>query len=106
VFCAQALHAQGHATIPSYCTRGLHPFTIAVAEGVFDVWGTPSSGVLCLLRWPQPDKAPNMPMPLVLMERGSKRLQLVARSIREYVARLLLEEDMREGEHLIAATAT
>jgi hypothetical protein len=38
-----------------------------------------------------------MEMPVVLMERGAKGMNLVARSPREYVTRTLAEEDFEVG---------
>lgn len=56
-------------------------------------------GVLCALRWPQPSSNKNMEIPIVLMERGSRNMQLVARSAKEYTARVLAEEDLAAGVH-------
>jgi hypothetical protein len=84
--------------VPPYSNRGLHPYAIALAEGAFHAWGQESdSAVVCLIRWPQPGRYPNMEMPVVLMERGAKGMNLVARSPREYVTRTLAEEDFEVG---------
>ena len=93
----QTLQAQGYQSLPCYRTGGLHPLTISLVEGTIDVWGQKQQGVLCFLRWPQPAKQPNMEVPLVLMQRGQKRMQLVARSAKEYITRLLMEEDLAAG---------
>lgn len=96
----QTLKAQGHEPIPGYRNLGLHPYAIAMAEGTVDVWGEPVQGVLCALRWPQPSSNKNMEIPIVVMERGSRSMKLVARSAKEYTARVLAEEDLKAGTHL------
>lgn len=76
---------------------GLHPYAIALAEGSFDVWGEEVEGVLCLLRWPEPKEVVNMEMPIAVMGRGKRNMQLVARSPTEYTKRVLVEEDRAAG---------
>ena len=93
----QTLGCQGLQAIPPYSNRGLHPYAIPLAEGDFRAWGDKQTGVVCVLRWPQPGKCPNMEMPVVVMTRGAAGMQLVARSAREYVARALAEEDRATG---------
>lgn len=95
--CVQTLETQGLQAVPSYSTRGLHPFAIPLAEGEFQAWGNRQTGVVCVLRWPQPGKYPNMEMPVAVMTRGARGMQLVARSAREYIARALAEEDRTTG---------
>jgi hypothetical protein len=85
---------------------GLHPYAIAMAEGTIDVWGEPMQGVLCALRWPQPSSHVNMEIPIVLMQRGSRNMQLVARSPKEYTARVLAEEDLKAGMHFLSLCLT
>lgn len=98
----QTLKAQGHDPIPGYWNMGLHPYAIAMAEGSIDVWGEPMQGVLCALRWPQPSSHTNTEIPIVVMQRGSRNMQLVARSAKEYTSRVLAEEDMKAGVHLLS----
>lgn len=98
----QTLKAQGHNPIPGYRNLGLHPYAIAMAEGTIDVWGEPMQGVLCALRWPKPSSHTGMEIPIVVMERGSRNMQLVARSAKEYTARVLAEEDMKAGVHFMS----
>jgi hypothetical protein len=93
----QTLKAQGHDPIPGYRNLGLHPYAIALAEGDFDIWGQAAGGVLCALRWPQPSANENMEIPIVLMARGGRQMQLVARSAKEYTTRVLVEEDLKAG---------
>ena len=93
----QTLRAQGFKAVPPHSTQGLHPLAIALAEGNLSLWGKQGQGVLCVLRWPQPEKQPKMALPLVFMQRGSGSMQLVARSAREYVTRVLAEEDSSSG---------
>jgi hypothetical protein len=93
----QTLQAQGLQLVPSYSNRGLHPYALAMAEGAMEVWGKPMDGVLCVVRWPQPSKYPNMEMPIVVMKRGGSHMTLVARSAKEYVTRVLVEEDLKAG---------
>lgn len=91
------LKVQGLDPIPGYRNLGLHPYAIAMAEGTIDVWGESVEGVLCAVRWPQPSANTNMEIPIAVMQRGSTNMQLVARSAKEYTARVLAEEDMRAG---------
>lgn len=93
----QTLKAQGYGSIPGYRNLGLHPYAIALAEGSFNVWGKQVEGVLCLLRWPDPKEVINMEMPIAVMERGNRSMQLVARSPSEYTKRVLVEEDQAAG---------
>lgn len=93
----QTLKAQGYSCIPAYRNIGLHPYAIALAEGSFDIWGEEVDGVLCLLRWPDPNEVVNMEMPIAVMGRGERKLRLVARSPTEYTKRVLVEEDRVAG---------
>lgn len=88
--------------VPPQQTQGLHPWTIALAEGPVSAWGDVVDGVVCLIRWPQPSKYPNMETPLAVMPRGGRKATLMARSAREYLARMFAEEDLAAGALFIA----
>jgi hypothetical protein len=82
--------------MPGYRSMDLLPYVIE-AEGTIDVWGQPIQGVLCSLRWPKPSSHANMEIPIVLMQRGSRSMQLVVRWPKEYTARVLAEEDLQKN---------
>lgn len=85
----RVLEAQGaHKVSPSE-RAGLHPLLIPLSAK--------AEAVTCLLRWPEPSQHKNMPLPVVSQTRGSLSVQLIARSVDEYLHRLLVEEDVAAG---------
>ncbi|KAG2424014.1 hypothetical protein HXX76_014839 [Chlamydomonas incerta] len=81
----RVLEAQGSSSLSPADRRGLHPLLVPlVAQG---------EDVTCLLRWPEPSQYKTMPLPVVRMTRGAVGMTLVARSVDEYLHRLLAEED-------------
>ncbi|GAX75565.1 hypothetical protein CEUSTIGMA_g3008.t1 [Chlamydomonas eustigma] len=84
----KVLQAQGGRKVLPSDRSGLHPLLIPLASD-----GSESNLVTCLLRWPEPAKAKPLVMPVVKMERGSKSVKLLARSVDEYLHRLLAEDD-------------
>eukprot|EP00887_Chlorella_sp_A99_P002465 scaffold10.g2465.t1 len=121
----QVLEAQAHTVVPPSDRSGLHPLLIPLAEGATGPAPASSSdrqqqqphavqqapqgdgrAVVCLLR-AVGDGAGAMPLPVVRMARGGTSMALLARSIDEYLARVLAEEDARgagPGGPLAAAT--
>lgn len=61
--------------------------------------------MVCLLRWPDPAAHKAMPLPLVSMSRGARSVRLLARSVDEYLHRLLAEEDVAAGPRPLAEAA-
>lgn len=121
----RVLEAQAHTVVPPSDRSGLHPLLIPLAEGATGPAPASSSdrqqqqphavqqapqgdgrAVVCLLR-AVGDGAGAMPLPVVRMARGGTSMALLARSIDEYLARVLAEEDARgagPGGPLAAAT--
>jgi hypothetical protein len=56
-------------------------------NGALTHTGSGGSGVIGLLRWPQPGQHKAMPLPLVTMAREGRNLTLLARSVDEYLHR-------------------
>ncbi|GFR43075.1 hypothetical protein Agub_g4082 [Astrephomene gubernaculifera] len=82
----RVLEARGGSSLSPADRRGLHPLLVPLsAQG---------EEVTCLLRWPEPSQYKNMTLPVVRMTRGSVGVTLVARSVDEYLHRLLAEEDV------------
>ncbi|GLC37181.1 hypothetical protein PLESTB_000988700 [Pleodorina starrii] len=82
----RVLEVQGGVSLSPADRRGLHPLLVPLSAQGEDV--------TCLLRWPEPSQNKNMPLPVVRMTRGSVGMTLVARSVDEYLHRLLAEEDV------------
>ncbi|KAF5828012.1 hypothetical protein DUNSADRAFT_18361 [Dunaliella salina] len=87
----RVLEAQGGKALPPTDRAGLHPLLVPVCE-LGTAAGLPPSAnvsgqVACLLRWPVPILHKNMPMPIVTMERGSKKVRLLSRSVNEHLHR-------------------
>ncbi|KAF8061990.1 hypothetical protein HT031_004250 [Scenedesmus sp. PABB004] len=97
----KVLEAQGHSLLSPSDRAGLHPLVIPLST--FDAPG--GAGVLGLLRWPQPGGHKAMPLPLVSMTREGRGLTLLARSVDEYLHRLLAEEDVAAGPGAVSAAA-
>uniref|UniRef100_A0A7S3VV24 Uncharacterized protein n=1 Tax=Dunaliella tertiolecta TaxID=3047 RepID=A0A7S3VV24_DUNTE len=94
----RVLEAQGGKALAPTERAGLHPLLVPVCE-LGTAAGLPpaaslSGQVACLLRWPVPALHKNMPMPIVTMERGSKKVRLLSRSVNEHLHRTLAEEDI------------
>ncbi|GIL56818.1 hypothetical protein Vafri_12127 [Volvox africanus] len=85
----RVLEAQGGTSLSPSDRRGLHPLLVPLSARGDDV--------TCLLRWPEPSQFKNMLLPVVCMTRGSVGMTLVARSVDEYLHRLLAEEDLAAG---------
>ncbi|KAG2498379.1 hypothetical protein HYH03_003638 [Edaphochlamys debaryana] len=82
----RVLEARGGVSLSPADRRGLHPLLVPLSAQGEDV--------TCLLRWPEPSQHKNMPLPVVRMTRGEVGVTLVARSVDEYLHRLLAEEDV------------
>ncbi|GLI66125.1 hypothetical protein VaNZ11_009855 [Volvox africanus] len=82
----RVLEAKGGTSLSPSDRRGLHPLLVPLSARGEDV--------TCLLRWPEPSQFKNMLLPVVCMTRGSVGMTLVARSVDEYLHRLLAEEDL------------
>eukprot|EP00798_Chlamydomonas_sp_ICE-L_P020266 gene20266-27020_t len=87
----KALEASGSKTVSPSSREGLHPLLIPLVEDA------KTSAVTCLLRWPQPAEYTNMTMPVVSLKRGAVSVTLIARSVDEYLHRMLAEEDEAAG---------
>ncbi|WIA18097.1 hypothetical protein OEZ85_009575 [Tetradesmus obliquus] len=102
----KVLEAQGHSLLSPSDRAGLHPLVIPLSTFEEPAAGKRSGrGVLGLLRWPQPNQHKAMPLPLVSMSREGRSLTLLARSVDEYLHRLLAEEDVAAGPGPISAAA-
>lgn len=84
----KVMEAQGSKALLPYDRSGLHPLLIPLACDSSD-----SNLITCLLRWPKPSMFKDMSIPVVSMTRGGKSVTLLARSVDEYLHRLLAEED-------------
>mmetsp|Transcript_7094 Transcript_7094/g.12149 ORF Transcript_7094/g.12149 Transcript_7094/m.12149 type:complete len:362 (+) Transcript_7094:136-1221(+) len=84
----RVLEGQGCKAVLPTDRQGLHPLLVPLCHSGNDT-------VTCLLRWPEPSKHKDMPLPVVRMQRGAKTMTLVARSVDEYLHRLLAEEDIQ-----------
>ncbi|GBF98503.1 hypothetical protein Rsub_11494 [Raphidocelis subcapitata] len=98
----QVLQAQGHAIVPPSERAGLHPLVIPLAAAPAP---PPPAGasvvgdavVLGLLRWADPGRHKGMALPVVAMSRGARGVRLLARSVDEYLHRVLAEEEDAAG---------
>ncbi|KIY92887.1 hypothetical protein MNEG_15076 [Monoraphidium neglectum] len=100
----KALEAQGHPILSPSDRAGLHPLLIPLASCPPPPGGPDAAApagsesvVLGLLRWADPGRHKGMALPLVSMSRGARGVRLVARSVDEYLHRLLAEEDAAAG---------
>eukprot|EP00878_Enallax_costatus_P032447 GHUV01035657.1.p1 GENE.GHUV01035657.1~~GHUV01035657.1.p1 ORF type:complete len:287 (+),score=54.57 GHUV01035657.1:112-972(+) len=103
----RVLEAQGHSLLSPSDRSGLHPLVIPLStfDGSPAAAGSSSRSVLGLLRWPQPSHHKAMQLPLVSMSRDGFNLTLLARSVDEYLHRLLAEEDVSSGPGPVSAAA-
>eukprot|EP00879_Flechtneria_rotunda_P027676 GHRR01029657.1.p1 GENE.GHRR01029657.1~~GHRR01029657.1.p1 ORF type:complete len:344 (+),score=121.23 GHRR01029657.1:363-1394(+) len=99
----KVLKAQGHSLLSPSDRAGLHPLVIPLST--FDSQNSGEGHVLGLLRWPQPNQHKAMPLPLISMSRQGYNLILLARSVDEYLHRLLAEEDVSGGPGLVSEAA-
>ncbi|KAG1677762.1 hypothetical protein FOA52_001074 [Chlamydomonas sp. UWO 241] len=90
----KVLTALGGTKLMPSDRSGLHPLLIPISSDPAD-----ADAVTCLLRWPKPStyKSAGMGLPVVSMVRGGKSVKLLARSVDEYLHRLLAEEDAAAG---------
>lgn len=98
----KVLEAQGHSVLSPSDRTGLHPLVVPLSTFNDKDGG---NGVLGLLRWPQPNQHKAMQLPLVSMQRNGANLTLLARSVDEYLHRLLAEEDDAAGPGPISQAA-
>lgn len=68
----------------------LHPLAIPLASN------NESREIVCILRWPEGHRG--MELPVVAMARGANSVRLLARSVREYCHRALVEEDYNQDQ--------
>eukprot|EP00775_Hariotina_reticulata_P005352 gene5352-5588_t len=97
----KVLEVQGHTLLSPSDRAGLHPLVIPLSSTA----AGDQQQVFGLLRWPQPNQHKAMPLPLVSMSRGGRNLTLQARSVDEYLHRLLAEEDFSSGPGQIREAA-
>lgn len=92
------LEVQGQAPVPPSDRSGLHPLLIPLAAPAGGVGGagTAPAPVTCLLRGAG-EGASAMPLAVVTMTRGAVSMALAARSIDEFLARALAEEEAALG---------
>jgi len=84
----RVLEAQGHPATPPTARGGLHPLVVPLAERA-------DGAVVGLLRWPNGGRGyGDMAAPVVSARRGGASVELVARSVGEYVHRALVEEEV------------
>ncbi|KAL6762410.1 hypothetical protein V8C86DRAFT_2517627 [Haematococcus lacustris] len=112
----RVLEAEGGQPLAPTLREGLHPLLVPVCQlppshpaaaaptaplPISAAGPSESSAgegpVMCLLRWPEPKKHANMPMPVVAMRRGDRAVRLVSRSVNEHLHRALAEEDLAAG---------
>ncbi|KAI8464671.1 MAG: hypothetical protein J3K34DRAFT_525991 [Monoraphidium minutum] len=97
------LQAQGHPILSPSDRAGLHPLLIPLAS--CPAAGGPDASapagaesvVVGLLRWADPGRHKGMTLPVVSMSRGARGVRLLARSVDEYLHRILAEEDAAAG---------
>ncbi|KAK9915951.1 hypothetical protein WJX75_006382 [Coccomyxa subellipsoidea] len=95
----KVLEAQGHTIVPPSDRKGLQPLLIPLSSRK-----SPKGPLYtCFLRWP--DLSSTRGLPIVETARGSRQVQLLARSTDEYIHRALCEEDAAESSDSLASAA-
>lgn len=95
----RVLQAQGQSIVSPSDRWGLHPFLVPVSSH-----RDKNNTLTCLLRWPEGHKG--MELPIVSMQRGDLKMELLARSVNEYLHRALAEEEvLNSGGGAVAAAA-
>lgn len=89
----QVIEASGGQSLPPSDREGLHPLLIPLAQ-----MGQNSEDVMCLLRWPKPQSHKGMELPVVKMQRGGRSVSLIARTVDEYLHKILAEEDVKSSD--------
>lgn len=98
----RVLEAQQHQLVSPSERHKLHPFVVPLcnlADG---------SGIVGILRWPDPNNHKNMTLPVVRTTRGGHTVTILSRSVDEHLHRLLAQEDVSagsSGERPLAAAA-
>ncbi|XP_019057374.1 PREDICTED: uncharacterized protein LOC104807263 isoform X1 [Tarenaya hassleriana] len=88
------LQTRGETVISPGAKQGLIPLAIPLSQNL-------SGSVTALLRWPT--APPGMDMPVVEVWRNG--VWLLARNVDEYIHRILVEEDAKDGSKLYHAAA-
>ncbi|KAI3431528.1 hypothetical protein D9Q98_004578 [Chlorella vulgaris] len=119
----RVLEAQGHTIVSPADRQGLHPLLIPLAQrhpqqqqqqqqqqsqaqtqqGGGAAAPAASAALVCLLRWPEGHTG--MELPVVAQAREGTQVQLLARSLEEYLHRALAEDEEGGGGGGVAAAA-
>eukprot|EP00873_Tetraselmis_striata_P038859 jgi/Tetstr1/459123/TSEL_004571.t1 len=109
----RVLKAQGHAVVNPSEKANLHPLAIPLTVGqpILTSSTEPTDASLvgselyvCLLAWPCAAEHEGMELPVVAMSSGAPSVRLLARSVDEYLHRVLAVEDV-EGQSKALAEA-
>ncbi|CAL8470236.1 g9778 [Coccomyxa elongata] len=98
----KVLEAQRQTIVPPSNRDGLQPLLIPLACHQSPA-GPDEEVYTCFLRWP--DLSSSRGMPIVQTSKGSRQVQLLARSTDEYIHRALCEEDAAECTDSLASAA-